>query len=442
MGVLKIGRFDAVAAVLLVFGIWPRPATAQLLTPEFRVNSYTTANQRESAVAADDLGNFVVVWTSEDQDGSNEGIFGQRFDAAGGPLGGEFLVNQYTTAPQWRPAVAVDGAGNFVVVWGSSGDQDGDSDGVFARWFDATGASVGSEFRVNSYTTEHQKYPAVAANSSGNFVVVWQSQGEDGADLGVIAQRFDSTGAEVGDEFQVNSYTTAQQEEPAVAVDVAGGFVVVWQSAHQDGSNLGIYGQRFDAAGEPVGIEFRVNSFTTGDQHAAAVAVADTGAFVVTWTSNEQDGDIEGVFGQRYESSGAPAGGEFQVNVITTNYQSHSAVAADDAGRFVVAWQSRYEDGSYAATIVQRFDPAGNRVGDALQVNTYTTESQKVPALAADGSGNFVVTWQSAIQDEDSSYAVMGRLMTIAIFRGDFEVGTACTWSEHVGEDPTCPPPI
>ena len=50
--------------------------------PEFRVNTYTTGDQYAGirSVAADPLGNFVVVWVSDFQDGSNRGIFGQRYN--------------------------------------------------------------------------------------------------------------------------------------------------------------------------------------------------------------------------------------------------------------------------------------------------------------------------------------------------------------------------
>ena len=38
---------------------------------------------------------------------------------------------------------------------------------------------VGSEFLVNATTTNAQLYPAVASDSSGGFVVVWRSKGQD-----------------------------------------------------------------------------------------------------------------------------------------------------------------------------------------------------------------------------------------------------------------------
>ena len=86
----------------------------------------------------------------------------------------------------------------------------------------------------------------MAADAGGNFVVVWQSSTQDGLGDGVFGQRYDSAGAPLGPEFRVNTYTTADQREPSVAADPLGNFVVAWSSAAQDGSADGIFGQRFN----------------------------------------------------------------------------------------------------------------------------------------------------------------------------------------------------
>src|SRR5688572_8274596 len=89
---------------------------------EFPVNTFTTNAQTIPAVAADADGDFVVAWQSEGQDGNGPGIYAQRFDAGGGPRGAEFLVNDTAFAgSQFRPAVAMDADGDFVITWDGSG---------------------------------------------------------------------------------------------------------------------------------------------------------------------------------------------------------------------------------------------------------------------------------------------------------------------------------
>jgi len=48
-------------------------------------------------------------------------------------------------------------------------------------------------------------------------------------------------------EFQANTHTSNKQENPAIAIDDSGNFVVVWNSYLQDGSSNGIFGRRFDS---------------------------------------------------------------------------------------------------------------------------------------------------------------------------------------------------
>lgn len=156
--------------------------------------------------------------------------------------------------------MAADGTGKFLVVWQSdlqngaigSGGRGGGSlfFGVFGQRFDAAGNPAGSEFQVNTYTTANQSFPVVAADSQGYFVVAWQG-GSTGTDTGaaVKAQRYDPSGAALGGEFQVNSYTTGTQQAAAVGVDDTGNFVLAWTSAGSggtDSSSTSVQAQRYD----------------------------------------------------------------------------------------------------------------------------------------------------------------------------------------------------
>jgi hypothetical protein len=59
-----------------------------------------------------------------------------------------------------------------------------------------------------------------------------------------------------------------------------------------------------------------VNVYTTGDQWSPAVARGGDGNFVVVW-SGYKDGSGYGIFARRFDSSGAPLGGELQVTTHT-----------------------------------------------------------------------------------------------------------------------------
>src|SRR5262245_19595431 len=103
---------------------------------------------------------------------------------------------------------------------------------------------------------------------------------------------------------------------------------------------LATVGLASPALAQPVGPEFQVNTFTTDLQRNSSVSSDSAGNFVVVWDSfaTQQDGDLPGIFGQLYDSRGNRVGLEFQVNTYTTGVQRTPPVAADASGNFIVAW--------------------------------------------------------------------------------------------------------
>jgi hypothetical protein len=211
----------------------------------------------------------------------------RRYDSSGSPQGVEFQVNTYTTwccgySDLWEDfdaiEVAADSAGNFMVVW----NRGRDPSTVAARCFDSSGTAAGPDFEV--ITDPGLYYPGVgvAADGAGRFIVVWDT------DSGAIdGQRFDSAGTPVGSDFRVNQSGDALT--PAVAADGAG--------------------NQFGSSGTALGDEFLVNTYTDYNQWGPAVAAAPPGNFVVVWTSEYQDNPTyfdPGVFGQRFGDGPQP----------------------------------------------------------------------------------------------------------------------------------------
>jgi hypothetical protein len=380
-----------------------RPQAGDPVGPEFRVNTYTTGFEDAPAVSADPTGSFIVVWEGQRPD-DPIGVVGQRFAASGAALGPEFLVNASTADVQHRPSVATDSAGNFVVAWASSGGYGGAPADVFGQRFASDGTPLGPEFRVNTYTSGSQAVPVVATEPAGGFVVVWGGEGPGDSTSGIFAQRFSSAGAPLGPEFRVNSYTTEFQFAPSVAADAAGNFVVAWSSGGYGGPPANILGQRFASGGTPVGAEFQINTYTTYGSYRPVVAGDPAGNFIVVWDGVRLDDPNGGISGQRFAGAGTPLGPEFRVNNTTTDFQFAASVAADSAGHFVVAWNSSGGYGGAPPDVLgQRFASAGTPLGPEFRVNTYTTAGQTRAAVAADPAGNFVVAWDSDGQDGNAT---------------------------------------
>ncbi|MGA2061003.1 MAG: hypothetical protein ABSG67_11015, partial [Thermoguttaceae bacterium] len=374
-------------------------------TGDTLVNSNQIGQQNQPAVACDAIGEYVVVWTTPAADGSTD-IMSQRYDKYGRTVGTQTVVNTFTTGNQAQPDVAMDPLGNYVVVWAGNGADD--NSGVYAQVFDTFGKATGTQFRVNQFRTNVQNSPRVAMDPNGDFVVTWTSYGQavpSQPSVGdVYARRFNILSQPLSDEFLVNTNTSNQQNLSDVAMDSKGDFVIVWESDQQDGSSFGIYGQRYNSAGQRSGGEFQINSYTNDKQVNPSVAMDSSGDFVVAWSSFGQDGSGYGVYAQRFNAAGTRLGSEFRANQTTANFQWQPSVSMDNAGDFVITWSTFGQDndltkdyGIYARMYkANGTDYISTTTGSALgefRVNATVTGDQVTPDVAMDSDGDYTVVW-------------------------------------------------
>ena len=392
--------------------------------PEFRVNTFTTNDQLYPATAMDADGDFVIVWESQGQDDMpslSQGIYGQRYNAAGSPVGGEFLVNTTTAGAQTLPAVAMSPGGAFVVAW--EGGDAAVQKGVFARRYDAAGVPQGGEFLVNTTTANQQENPTVAMDADGDFVIAWQSFGQDhplpGTDYGVYAQRFNAAGVKQGGEFLVNQFTQDHQYFPSAGMDHAGNFVIAWHSIHQGpGDTSQVYARRYGADGAAVTGEFRVSTRFDTSTNASnpSVAMDADGDWAVAWTSvgPEPQGAL-GVLVKRYGAAGGALFTEVLANTQPGRNQRLPSVATGAGGDFVVVWESDETVPTSGPVCIwgQRFTAGGARIEGNFQVNVSVTGGQPLPSVATDDAGDFIAAWNTYGLDSAATVrrgGVYGRL--------------------------------
>ncbi|MCA9095479.1 MAG: hypothetical protein KDA68_18495, partial [Planctomycetaceae bacterium] len=340
------------------------------------------------------------------------------------PLGPEFQVNTWTTDGQLYPAIAMDSDGDYVITWNSYG-QDGSNWGIFAQRYNSVGIPQGAEFQVNSFTTSAQYAPNIAMDADGDFVITWESFAQDGNGDGVYARRYNALGIPQGSEFQVNSFTTDDQNSPSIAMDADGDFVITWVSYGQDGDDYGIYAQKFDAFGVPQGVEFRVNSEPASAIDYPQIGMDADGDFVITWTGRDLN-----TYAQRFNALGVPQGDEFHVGSTTTEDQWISSVGMDADGDFVVAWANFGgigADGIYA----QRFDATGVMQGSEFLVTSFTTFFDVSLSVGMDADGDFVVAWSNFGLDEDGYGCYAQRFNAAGVPQGaEFHVNSWTTGNQ------------
>ncbi len=368
------------------------------LPAEFQVNATWAGDQDYPHVATRADGSFVVVWQSPGIDSSGNGVVARIFGADGKPAGDEFQVNSEEEDDQSVPNVAALANDTFVVVW-QSNNQDGSAHGVYGQLFDVDGAPLGSEFQVNTYILGTQAAASVAGQANGDFLVTWSGgNAQDGSGYGVFGRLFGGNAVAKSDELPVSTHFSGDQMHASAAALTNGSYLGLWMSKGQDGSGHGVFGQRFDSSGKLADNEFQLNSTWTGDQDWPQAASFSDGGFVAVWTSDGQDGSSDGVFGQRFTPDGSIEGLEFQVNKYATNSQFLPSTATLDNDRIVVVWQGEGPEDS-SGIHLRMFDADADPLDDGSRVNTYTNGVQSLATAASFTSGDFVVVWRSMDQD-------------------------------------------
>ncbi len=348
----------------------------------FRVNEGNEGDQENPQVVLLRDGGAVFVWQS--------GVMGQqdihaRFIGADNTFTtGDITVNTYRDGQQADPVVASLNDGSIVVVW-SSHEQDGSMQGLFGQRLDASGQKLGEEFQVSQVSQWNQRQPSLAPLANGNYVVTWINEtGSDviGAFQVTVQGRLFGSNGPAGNEFQVNGGTNVCST-PSVAGMTNGGFMVAWaqQTAAHTGNGWDIYSRAFDSAGTPRNFGPRINAETYGDQYLPRVAGGGEECMLL-WTSMGQDGSREGVYARFVTETGAIYSEEFRVNAMTASRQIHSVVTSDGDGQFLAVW-STFVGG------IQSFDLYGQR----FQADRRPVPTPEAPFINALSATELLISW-------------------------------------------------
>lgn len=384
------------------------PSALGDIGPEVYPADNTIGDEYYPAVAVFPDGSYVFAFSSQDIDGNGSAVVFQRYDENGNKVGSNTQANTYTTNDQINVEIAGHADGSFTIVW-SSAWQDGSSWSVQGQRFNADGSPDGGEFQLNTNTSGDQVHPHITALPNGGEVISWSDETSVGSgDHDLMMRVYDAAGNEVtAGPVRVNTTTAGTQYHwtehgsPGAGYD-DGSFILTWSSQNVDGSGYAAVYQRFDANGDPIGNETRINTTTQNDQHTPSVTVLPNGNTVIVWSSDLGGATGWQVHSQTYDANFNPIGGETTVNTTSSGTQAWPDIVTLADGGYVVAWSSDTGDGSSWGVYAQQFDASGNAVGGERLINTYTNSEQRNPQLAADSDGGYYVAFNNAWGDGSS----------------------------------------
>ncbi len=356
--------------------------------PLFQVNTIdSTANgedQKNPVVTGLANGNFVVIWQSDAVSTASHDvdIKGQIYDYLGNKVGSEFRVNSANFFDdQLVPEVAATDDGGFVVVFqddvGGAGTYN-----IIGKRFDDTGSLTNTSLIAS--TADEETSPTVTAFSDGSYLVAYEDDSTGNSNVnGVIV----SAGDVVGTEFSIGADTDNETSPVADTLSNNNAVVAYLDPNAGNTSDVRVVFEIYDSSGSLVVGETAAttNGAINREPHVAALA---GGGFVLTWTDPDIDGKSDGITAAIYDNAGGLVLAPFLVNNNTNGSQNEPRVTALADGGFVIIW----DDDNSNLVRGQRFDAAGNEVGNQFSMNQSNETS---PDIAGLSDGRFITVFES-----------------------------------------------
>ncbi len=320
-------------------------------------------------VAVDWQGNAVAVWWRGDSTHSD--VRASRFVPGVGWGTAELLVTM-DVFEVFDSQVAMDPAGNAVVVWQQSDDTL--SDIWASRFVPGVGWSTPQLIETDAGFAIH---PEVAVDPQGNAVAMWSQW--DGTRYAPWANRF-VPGVGWGMAELLETGDPDDAFNPQVAVDPEGNAIAVWSQG--DGSS--IWANRF-VPGVGWGTAELLEA-DVGNARDPQIAVDPQGNAVAVW--QQWDGSRISIWANRF----VPGVGWGTAELLETDDAGNAVnpqIAVDPEGNALAVWQQ--SDGNRTNIRTNRFMP-GVGWGTAELIET-DVDNARDPQIAIDSQGNAVAVW-------------------------------------------------
>jgi hypothetical protein len=462
---------DTTGRFLIAWTSWPNDPYREMVhrrvyeadgtpaTGELAVGSESDVFQLDAHVCGLADGGWVLAWRARTSTDGTGGIRAQRIAADGSPSGSVIVVSTDSLLADTfvRGAVNLDVAclpdGGFFVGYSEGFAPDRESIfeiDVYGRRFDSAGAPLGSSFTVNQDTEGDQgNFGGVAVESSldGSVVVVWSSNCPVGASSAGCPVEPDGSASSTqarlyapdgtpGDEFRANTTTEGTQGSHGVAAafDDDGNFVLAWYDGDLSSGSCdgflpcgGISAQQYDASGNPLGEEFRVNTAAGRNLHPVVSHDASGGLLFVWERSGPPATETEALVARRFSNDGKPRGGEFLVTSNPPNSDRDPRISAGN-GNYVVTW-SNYggADGS-AVGVFARVISLDNPTCPGTAASDCRTGAAKLRARIDDESGHTRLRWKWTGSNAGDLRSLEGALgFAMCFYDGDSLVESAAS---------------
>ncbi|WP_066016769.1 VCBS domain-containing protein [Endozoicomonas atrinae] len=354
------------------------------------------ADQSQSAIAATDDNGAIAVWLAEE--GGSYAIMGKRLTESMDGLvtaGSEFKINTNDPTSNHNmsaPDIIVLENGNYVVAWEYS--VPGSNSTPRIKVYNDNGDVITDEFAVGY----DDYYSNLTALSGNRFALLNMDPG--GGHV-VRVNIFDDSGNSLTT-FNAGSANTWDWSKPVMTELDNGNYAVVWRTS-KSGSNNARF-RIFDSNGNPTTSEASFGDHAANNSHELAIETLSSGHVVSAYQSTDD------VYLQRWSPDGTPQGGPIRINATTAGIQSQPEVTSLADGSFYITWTSENQDGAGNGIYGRHFGADGVAISGETLINETTAGNQSDPHVVQLADGTLQVTWTS---DQNGNNDVFSRTLAV-----------------------------
>lgn len=328
-------------------------------------------------VEQDSAGNTIAVLSY--YDGAASSLYAQHYSVATQSWGDPRAIES-SAATSSRSTLYVFPNGDAWAAW--SHLSGGFFRSVYYNTYDAgTDTWAGAQFLTN--TTHNITSMHILPRHDGDIMLRWMT---DDADTMTMFQNIFDTGTEtwtgetsalIGEAvFNMHCATNASLDSACA-----------W--AEWDGSRYDMHVNYYNADTQAWAEAIDIDGTESGHVAPGQIAIDNNSIITVAW--QEQSSGTYITRARRFDINGAYDSGVVSLENDTSNDTTHIRVASDDNGNAIAIW--RKNDAGQESLWGSRFDSASSLWSDAALLETDDTNAVSNPAIAMDDNGNAIAAW-------------------------------------------------
>ncbi len=330
-------------------------------------------------IALNEKGEVAVVW-AENIDGKSK-IYIQFMTSELETIGENVCLSQKEEMTEAIfPSVTALGNNNFCVAWEKRLPNSEGQD-IAGQIISSNGSKIGSELKVSkNIKGKYSSYASLTSKGKDEFIIVWNNWGTE------FFSSYSNDGTEIG--MPQPLYLDNNASYPywtKITSNSKGELLFTWTDNRNRLSDIAF--QFYDKSLKPLGKNtFPVIDIGSAWQENPSIAVNKYGGYLVAWEDN-RSGKTD-IYVKTFRKNGIAYSDEIQINLnLVTDNCERPKVLADTEGNYIIAWLQ------YTDLFIQKISAIGKKIGEVIKLNDAHQWSAYNFNMTLDKEGYVIISW-------------------------------------------------